>query len=416
MGTKIMSTATAKDEWRVGWPVVLGAALGLGSGHSVYNFISSLFVQPLAADFGWSRGDIAGVVATGLVAAALAPFIGLWADRKGVRPVLLIAVIGFALSYFALSFMTGSLTQFYVIMAIFGVFGMATTGMTYTRAVNSWFDRNRGLALGVSLAGVSVIAFVIPPLLNTIIADYGWRNGYRLMGVIALVFGIPAVLFLVREKDRAPGASRTAAADTVSWNDVLTAPAFWLLLLGMILINVPGNGMMNQMQPILTDRGLTKETAAWAISLYGISIFVGRLTFGYLIDHMPAPLVGAFVVGAPAIGAALLVGPEASTSVAFMAIAFLGLSQGAEMDLTGYFLAKYFGLGKYATLFSVIVIGLVISNVLGARLFGQLFDVTGSYDQALIYAIGLFLLGALCILGIKWCTPRAASAVAPQGI
>jgi predicted MFS family arabinose efflux permease len=178
----------------------------------------------------------------------------------------------------------------------------------------------------------------------------------------------------------------------------------------MIAINVPGNGMLGQLQPLLTDRGLGMQQAAMMLTVYAVSVLVGRLVLGYLLDRISPALVAAVSVTLPALGAAALIGDSTTVLTASIAVALLGLSQGVEMDLTAFFIARFFGMRHYSMLFAAIISGLVLANASGALMFGRIYDATGSYDMALTIGTGLFVIGGACILALRWCKPAQAFA------
>ena len=90
-------------EWREGWPVVMGAALALGTALPVWNYVSSLFVAPMTAEFGWTRGQLASASASAFLGSLAAPLIGKLADAVGSRPVLLGGLAGYAAAFVALA-------------------------------------------------------------------------------------------------------------------------------------------------------------------------------------------------------------------------------------------------------------------------------------------------------------------------
>lgn len=396
-----------QSEWRRGWPVLAGTTVALAFGQSLYNYVASLFIMPLQAEFGWTRGQIGSATAMGLVGVFAAPLIGRLSDRIGVRPVATTSFIVLALAYGILAAMPASLFWFYLAIMVLGVAGLGTTGITLTRPVAAWFVRNRALALGLSLTGVSIAAAMMPPVLNWVILEFGWRSAYLLLGALALMVSLPAVLLLVREPPRTESTKREPKLALIS--RLAQRPAFWLLTGGMILINLPGAGMLSQMQPLLADGGLSASTAASMLSVYAGAILVGRLVYGVLADRVPAAPIAAVLVGAPAIGAFLLSSGAFDVRTAMIAVGLLGLSQGAEMDLTGYFTARHFGLGDYSTVFAFVISALVLANAGGALWFGHAFDTAGNYQDALRLGIGGFLAGALCFLGLTWCAPYSSS-------
>ena len=392
-----MNDATSRSsEWRDGWRVVLGSALGLGTGFSIWPYVSSTFVLPLGDAFGWTRGQVSTVAATGLIGAALAPFVGGLVDRIGVRRVLLSAIVLLGIFYLALSFMTGLLTLFYLLFTVLGIAGLGTIGITYTRAVAGWFSASRGLALGVSLLGVSVAALLLPPMLSGAMASYGWAAGYRILAALALLIGLPAAFLFVHERP----ATESKVAVRTPWRLIVAAPVFWLLIVAILLVNIPGAGILGQLQPILTDGGLSRAQAAATLSIYAASVFVGRLGFGFLLDRVPPTLIAAVAFGVPALGAALLIDGQVGQGEAALVAALLGLSAGAELDIMGYFVARYFGLRHYSALFGAMMTALVVANASGNILYGRGFDATGGYADALIWSIGGYVLGAAAILTV----------------
>jgi len=403
-------SATSTNEWRR-WPIVAGAALGLGSGGSVFVFISSLFVLPLSQEFGWTRGQIAAAATTGLLTAVLAPFIGRLADRHGARPVILGSIAMMSLGYLTLATMRGSLTMYYVGMFLMGLGGVGTTGMTYTRIITGWYSRHRGLALGISLAGVSVFAFILPPLLSRLIDALSWRAGYVALAAIGIGVGVPAVIWLLREPPPATpfgSSALTAGAAGISqgWHTYLRCtarkPVFWLLFISMILVNVAGSPLLAQLTPLLSDRGIPIRTAAGLLSAYAAAVLIGRLIGGYLIDRVSPPSVAAVAMLAPAVGCLMLIDTDSVMTTVVLAVLLLGLSQGAEMDLLAFFIARHLGLRDYSTTFAVMIAGVVIGNVLGALLFGFTHDLTGTYGIALAAAAVCFLGGAASLYALRW--------------
>jgi predicted MFS family arabinose efflux permease len=388
----------AGQEWRDGWRTVAGAALGVGTGLALFQYVSSIFLTQLQSAFGWSRGQISGAYAMAMVGALMAPIIGRMADKHGVRPVVLVCVpvFGVALALFAT--LQGQLGLFYAYWFVLAFAGSGASSITYTRAVNSWFDANRGLALGVTLSGVSIFAALTPPLLNALIEAQGWRAGYLLLAGLALLVGWPTAWALLRERRDVQPEAAKAQAHGLTLGQVVRGHRFWALLAGMILINIPGAGLVSQLQPLLTDRQLQAADAAWLISLYAASVFVGRLVSGFLLDRVWAPAVAFACMAASAIGCGLLIGDSLSFHLAAAAIMLLGLSQGAEIDLLAFFISRYFGMKSYSAIFACIIIGFGVASAAGAIGFGVVFDRTGTYDSALSLGVGCFLLGGLMFL------------------
>jgi predicted MFS family arabinose efflux permease len=129
---------------------------------------------------------------------------------------------------------------------------------------------------------------------------------------------------------------------------------------------------------LLTDRGSSAELAAFASSLLGVGLFIGRVGCGYLLDQFFAPRVAAFLFFVVAVGIAFL-GLGHSIASALIAAPLVGLGLGAEVDIVAYLTSRYFGLRSYGAIFGSIWAVFGLSGGLGAYLMGLGFDKSGSY-------------------------------------
>ena len=339
-------------EWRKGWRVVAGAAVGMGTGIGLYLLVASLFITHITKEFGWTRGDmgVAGMVAFMTGAIAL-PLIGRLLDRFGFRRIVLVCVPALALLYLAIALQPGWYWFYLVLMVWGGIFGGGTGAISYTRPVIAAFERQRGLALGAATAGTSITAMIIPPLLGAAIVAHGWRAGLYAMIAVTLFVGLPLALALIGRARE--GAAR--AADDVpdgvmpsvrgmTLGEAIRGARFWLLALALVAINIPGSGVVGQLAPLVGDKGLSDSAAALVMSVYAFGLFLGRLLTGFALDRFPPNLVGAVMTLIPAIGIVLLMIPSPSFGLAALAVGMIGMQQGSEVDLIAYFVSRNFGL------------------------------------------------------------------------
>ena len=113
-----------------------------------------------------------------------------------------------------------------------------------------------------------------------------------------------------------------------------------------------------------------------------------------VLDRMPVARVAAAMTGIPALGVLLLLLPEPSLAIAFVAVALIGLQQGSELDLLAYFISRNFGFSHYSSIFGAIATAGALSTATGLVLFGQVHDATGTYNIALVIGASAFLIGA----------------------
>ena len=161
----------------LGWRVVAACVIGLACGIAtavVSTF--GVFLGPVRASFGWSQSEaFAALLVITLVSAPLAPVVGGVVDRYGARRVVLASFVCEALIFASFALQGPSIWSFYARFVAFAMFGLATTHVAFARVITLWFDRRRGLALGVALSGIGIGGFLWPLFAQGAIEAYGWR-------------------------------------------------------------------------------------------------------------------------------------------------------------------------------------------------------------------------------------------------
>ncbi|MFM9863597.1 MAG: MFS transporter [Micropepsaceae bacterium] len=399
----------ARAEWRANWRVVLGAAIGMGTGASLFSLNASLFITSFGNEFGWSRGDMGLAGAGAFIAGALTiGIMGRILDHVGFRKVVLVCVPMMALVYLGLTLMNGAYAMYVALLVVAGTFGGGTAAMVYTRPVVAVFDRQRGLALACAASGTSLATILFAPVLGAAIENYGWRAGAYGLVVLTLFVGLPLALALigraremkaVEEGELAVGA---APAVELTLAEAVRGPTFWLLAGALVAVNIPGSGVVGQLAPMITDKGLSDTAAGVAMSTYAGGLLTGRLITGFALDRFAAPYVAAVMTCIPAIGTALLLIPDPSLALALFAVALIGLQQGSEIDLLAYFVSRTFGTKNYGSIYGAIATAGALSTATGLVLFGKVHDWTKTYDIALIVGTVAFVVGAMAFLAVKY--------------
>lgn len=388
-------------EWRRAWRPGVAALIAGSLGYSLYSAVSSLFVEPLQQQFGWSRGDIAFVHSFGLITAVVAPVIGRMTDRHGVRPILSAGLVLTAIGYGLLAMMSGSTGYYYAAYFVFNLFGMATTGITVTRILSGAFHRTRGTALAIGRSGLAVAGAVMPMLLFPVITRFGTAGGYLLLGALILCIALPSIWFWVPTRIADVAAGRIDAVEKADpWRILLAKPKVRILIAASVLNYVPVVALLSQMKPLAMEKGLDTVTAVGAVSIMGVAAAAGALLSGVLVDRFWAPAIAFTLNVAPAIGCLVLLQSSVPPPLFYGAVLMIGLGQGAEIDIVAFMIARYFGLRSYATIYSLSTLGIALGVALGASMIGFAYDHFGNYDVALMTASGSFLLAALFYLAM----------------
>lgn len=387
--------------------VILGSALGAGVSHTSIALLSfGVLIKPLTAAFGWDRVQISSAISLATLVVALGtPPLGRLVDRFGERRILFPAMAGYALLFAALGLQQGVLWHFYLLFIAAAIVGIGSNSVVYARILSKRFDKQRGLALGLAMAGVGLGAAAIPPATQLMIDQFGWRGAY--LGLAAVVLcSIPIVAFGVREPRTALATSERGVQPLAALEEQTATPgmpaaaalrtrSFWTLGAVILLAAVAIHGCSVHLIPLLTDRGSSPQSAAGAAAFFGAGILGGRIAAGYLMDRFFAPRVAALFFAGPLLGMALLIG-EAPSEFAPLCALLLGIGAGAEVDVLAYLTSRYYGLRDFGQIYGYFYAAFMIGTGIGPLAVGVGFEATGSYFAPLLATTSSTLL--LCVL------------------
>ncbi|MBX2872306.1 MAG: MFS transporter [Saprospiraceae bacterium] len=390
-----------QNEFSRGWTVLLACFIGIGvSLVSLVYYSGGIWVKPWQEAFGWSRAEIGLGQGLGTLAIVLgAPFAGWLIDRFGLKRTATLSLLLYGVCLFIFSKMEGSLWSFYLLSILVAFVALPSTPLGFTRAVNAWFEKNKGLALGISLTSTGLGAFFIPKYLTPYVAEQGWQAGYTILSLIVLI-ATPFVWFLLKEQPPSSQLGKSANGAIVKSGFTLKTaaktPTFWKVGVVFFLISVAVIGLIPSFIPLLQDAGLTAAQAGGYAAILGLSVMLGRLATGFLIDRYFAPYVIALVFAFVASGCLALA--FGGIQFALWAAIALGLAIGAEVDLIGYFTARYFGLKNYGSIYGAMYSIFSFGAIISPGIAGFIWDKTGNYNLALV--IGAILVLVAVIVGL----------------
>lgn len=407
-----MSKSRSFKEFKFGWPVVMASTLGIGLGMSPLPFYTiGVFAVPLTQNFGWGMDTVMAAMPVFTIAAlVMSPLIGFIADRIGARKTALISVLLFGLAFMAFSINTGSKGLYLTLWALLAIVGAGTLPMTWTRAVNNWFNENRGLALGLSLLGTGIFGSLAKLYAASIIENFGWQAAYIGVGLLPLLIALPVAFFFFRDTDdpkvadkvaklRAEVPNYAAGNQTgLSLKEAVRDWRFWLLAYAFIPISFAIGGPIPNLEKIFASKGFGTGDAVVLASFIGYAVLIGRLIGGYLLDRLWAPGVAFVLLSIPAVSCILFQQAEMSYGMATLAVVILGFAAGVEYDLMAYLVSRYFGMKNYAAIYGCLYGFFAMGAGFGPYIFGRSFTATGSYDTIFGYAVFAFLAGSIPLL------------------
>ena len=402
-------TKESGNSFLYGWWIVFVAAVGLSMGYGpIVTFTFGVFFKLLNQEFGWSRGDISQAFSISLFVMSLVfPFVGRLVDRFGARKVIIPSILLFGLGLMSLSLLSANIWQLYAVYILLGLVGGGTAPVPYSNVLSHWFDKRRGLALGVAMVGLGLGAFVMPSLAQMLIVSQGWRQAYLVFGLMVMVITIPIVGLFFKETPEMVGLRPDG--DVINPNHPNTSEqkiglsaqearqthTFWILVGAFFLMSASVHGCLIHLVPLLTDRGISPQLAAGATSLFGAALLFGRVGAGYLLDHFFASSVALCFFCGSTLGLLLLWSGVTGTA-AFIAAFLVGLGMGAEGDIIAYLIGRYFGLRAFGEIYGYAFGAFTLGGVSGPLLMGRGFDATGSYSLGL----GVFVVVTLIAAGL----------------
>lgn len=388
-----------------GWVVVAAAMVGIAMGLGPLPFYTiGMFAPELQQAFGWSFAALMGsITVQSVVVMGTGPVAGFAVDRYGAKPVALVSMVLFGLTFMSLGLSGGNIWIYYGQWVMMSTLGAGTLTATWMHTVNGWFDRHRGLAIGIASTGSGITGFLVKPFSAWLIGTHGWRTAFFVIGALPIVIGVPVIAGFFRERTRAVAskvASEPMAEAGLSLNEALRDRRFWIMTFAFLLIAFALTAPTPNLENILRTQKFTLSQIGAITAGFGLSVIAGRIIGGWLLDRFWAPGCALAILIMPTIGSFMLSRPEIDASHASIAVVTLGLGAGFEFDLLAYLIARYFGRRSYGTIYGSFFTVIAFGGGIGPIVYGRVFDATGRYDMALLSGVGCLILGSLALLAL----------------
>jgi len=423
-----------RTRWHRAW-VVAAVTLGALVAAAAFRSSTGVLLEPLEAEFGWSRAVTSGAVSLNLVLYGLiAPFAAAFMERFGIRRTVATALLIVG----AASALTLLMTQPWQLWLLWGVFiGIGTGAMALVLGAivaNRWFHTHRGLVTGIFSAASATGQLLFLPLIARTAVDSGWRAAAGIVAALALLMAVLVVAFLRdRPSDHGllpygmePGSvvveaelsGRSPARVAI---DVLRKAShrwsFWALVLTFWVCGWSTNGIIQtHFVPAAHDHGMPSTTAAGLLAVVGIFDIAGTVASGWLTDRVdPRWLLVAYYGGR---GLSLLaldavLGPGIEPGM-WVFIVFYGLDWVATVPPTVALCRTHFGLADSGVVFGWVFASHMVGAGVGASVAGWVRTSQGDYHWAWVVAAALCFASVAITLSIPKVREGLAVPAAPD--
>jgi MFS family permease len=292
-------------------------------------FVLSVFAGPMTREFGWTLQQFQWATFAVPLGVLIAAPVGGWLlDRYGPRRVALVGLAAFGASVAGLALSTAEPWTFYLAMLVLSLAAAGVLPTTWTRIINGSFDRQRGLALGITLSGSGIFATLGPSLAQFVIDLAGWRVAWLVLAALPVCVALPLVAAFIRSP-QATVRGEVNATQGVTLASAVGSQRFWVMIASFGGVSFCLGGFNANLVPVLMAEGLGAAQAATLAGTLGLAMITGRIVAGLLVDRFWSPGVAAVAFSLPLLGAALLMGEGLSTGALMLCVALMGFAAGA---------------------------------------------------------------------------------------
>jgi MFS family permease len=366
-------------------------------------FTYGVFFKEFQADFGWSRTTIS--VASSLaffVMGAVGILAGRLSDRIGPKAIMVVSGISLGLGFMLMSRLQTP-WQLYLLYGVLAGIGLSTHDVITLSTVARWFIKRRGMMTGIVKVGTGTGQVLVPPFAVAIIAAFGWRNAYLILGTLTLLVLVAAAQVLRRDPQsiglladggsHAPGeAGNGPGGGDMPLSAAVRKPQFWIICIAELVAFSCIFTIIVHIVPHATDLGLSLATAVAVQSTFGGVSMLGRFVMGVAIDRIGGKRSLIICFSIFFCGFIWLQMAREAWMLFLFAVIY-GLAHGSFFTAVSPTLAEFFGTGSHGLLFGIVLFSGTIGGAIGPLLAGHTFDMTGSYQMVFLLLSGLAGIG-----------------------
>ena len=367
----------------------------------------SIFKKPLAAAYGWNDSQLTWTFTICMFMFCIGGFAGAQITKH--IPHMTVTLVCAVLMGGSFALM-GTMTALWQIYVLYGVIIGFTVGAVYNCVLatgNRWFPDKGGLVAGLLLMFFGAGSLFLSPLSNWLMASFGIRRAFTVIGIMFLFVFIMGSFFVVSPNENeveelkklisAEDKPAKKMPPDFETKEMLKTGSFWMYMLWCVMVSTIGIALLGQIATISDFVGMSGTKAALMVSLFAVFNGLGRLFFGGFYDKkgrlLTMSIFGVFFTIA---AVALLFGvTKASVTLIIVAFVLFGIAYGGVTPTNANFARSFFGNKNYATNFSLVNFNLLVTVFLGQFVGSTLYMKTGNYSAT---AIAILILSVLSLI------------------
>ncbi len=361
-----------------------------------------LFLNPLIAEFGWTRAMTSGAFSLSMFIYGLMSIIaGGLTDRFGPRVVVSLCGLFIGVGFMLMS-QVNALWQLYLFFGVIAGIGMSAVWVPQMSSVARWFAKRRSLMTGIIIAGAGISQLIAPPVISRLIAAFDWRLTYVIMGGAVLVVIVLAAQFLRRDPAQMGllpyGVNEELQPELKSepedflFKEAVNTAQFWEVFTILFCSGFGFMGLMVHIVPHAIELGVSAVSAANILAVMGGVGILGNYILGGAADRIGNRQV--FIIGFILMAAALFwLVPAGEVWALYLFAVVFGFAFGGVGTVESPLVAGLFGLSSHGLIYGVVHVGFTVGAAAGPFVTGYIFDVNGSYQLAFLIAAIVGIVG-----------------------
>lgn len=394
--------------------LVVAILCGFTACFSIPINLSGVFLSPVATELGFQRGDFSfHATLTLFISAIVSLYVPRLMEKIPLKYILILAALLIGIPNIMMGF-AEKLWEFNLWGSVRGV-GVGLISMVPVAIIiNHWFHKHHGMITSIVLSFSGLSGALMTPVFANLIEQFGWRNSYFISGVVIIILLLPGILIPFTVNPASEGLEPLGAEEVLS-EDSRTEGLhlaekvfdkkvlFELILVAVLHTAIIGLG---QHFPGFTEaNGHGAGVGALMLSVAMVGSIFFKMMVGAISDRLNAVTANLLMITISLVSVVVFISKSGPTLL-LVAAFFFGSAYSIPAVGLPLLTKELLGKHYFNKVFPIISFGLATSGAVSISLIGYLFDFSGSYTLALLFAIGINVANIFLLVGMMAMTKK----------